>query len=121
MSKILVVEDSRTQRYMVTNILTASQFTVTAAKDGIEALQQIRQACPDVVVLDILMPHLNGYEVCRRLKSNPATKNIPVIMCSLKCTNADRYCAFKQGADAYVSKPFKPKELIETVKQLLNS
>jgi twitching motility two-component system response regulator PilH len=121
MSKILVVEDSRTQRYMVTNILTASQFTVTAAKDGIEALKQIRQACPDVVVLDILMPHLNGYEVCRRLKSNPATKNIPVIMCSLKCTNADRYWAFKQGADAYVGKPFQPKELIETVKQLLNS
>jgi CheY-like chemotaxis protein len=59
MSKILVVEDSRTQRYMVTNILTASQFTVTAAKDGIEALEQIHQACPDVVVLDVLMPHLN--------------------------------------------------------------
>src|SRR5919199_6179017 len=119
MSKILVVEDSRTQRYMVTNLLAASDFTVSAAKDGLEALEQMRQACPDVVILDVIMPHLNGYEVCRRLKSNPATKNVPVIMYSLKCTNADRYWAFKQGADAYISKPFQPKELIETVKLLL--
>ncbi len=119
MSTILVVEDSRTQRYMVTQLLAASEFTVTAAKNGIEALKQIRQACPDVVILDVVMPHLNGYEVCRRLKSNPATKNLPVIMCSLKSTNVDRYWAFKQGADAYISKPFQPKELIETVKMLL--
>ncbi len=120
MSKILVVEDSRTQRYMVTNLLAASEFTVTAAKDGFEALEQIRQGCPDVVILDIIMPQLNGYEVCRRLKSNPATKNVPVIMCSLKSTDADRYWAFKQGADAYISKPFQPTELIETVELLLN-
>jgi twitching motility two-component system response regulator PilH len=120
MSTVLVVEDSRTQRQMVTNLLCASKFTVAAAKDGIEALEQIHQVCPDVVVLDVVMPHLNGYEVCRRLKSNPVTKNVPVIMCSLKCTNADRYWAFKQGADAYIGKPFQPKELIETVQQLLS-
>src|SRR5919199_5794616 len=118
MSKILVVEDSRTQRYMVTNLLTASKFTVTAAKDGIEALEQIGQACPDVVVLDVIMPHLNGYEVCRRLKSNPATKNIPVIMCSLKYTNADRYWAFKQRAHSSVTNRFQPQEVTYTAKQL---
>jgi twitching motility two-component system response regulator PilH len=119
MSNVLVVEDSRTQRYMVTNLLAASEFKVTAAKDGIEALEQIRQACPDLVILDVVMPHLNGYEVCRRLKSNPATKNVAVVMCSLKCTNVDRYWAFKQGADAYIGKPFQPSELINTVKLLL--
>lgn len=119
MSTVLVVEDSRTQRYMVTTLLAASEFTVTTAKDGVEALEQMRQACPDVVILDVIMPQLNGYEVCRRLRSNPATKNVPVIICSLKCTNADRYWAFKQGADAYIGKPFQPSELIETIKHLL--
>ncbi len=121
MSTILVVEDSRTQRYMVSSLLVDSKFTVCAAKDGIEALEQIHQARPDVVILDIIMPRLNGYEVCRRLKSNPATKKIAVIICSLKCTHVDRYWALKQGADAYIGKPFHPKELITTVKQLLRN
>ncbi len=121
MSTILVVEDSYTQRQMIANLLAAAEFTVTAVKDGIEALEQIHQARPDVVILDILMPHLNGYEICRRLKSNPITANVPVIFCSLKSSNVDRYWGLKQGADAYIGKPFQPKELVETVKNLLRN
>jgi twitching motility two-component system response regulator PilH len=120
MSTILVVEDSYTQRQIVADFLVKSEFTVTTAQDGIEALEQIRQACPDLIILDIIMPHLNGFEVCRRLKSHPTTKNIPIIMCSSKCTNADRYWGLKQGADAFLGKPCHSKELIEIVKQLLS-
>jgi twitching motility two-component system response regulator PilH len=74
---------------------------------------------PDLVVLDIVMPKMNGYEVCRNIKSNPETKNVPVLICSLKGEDFDRYWGMKQGADAYIAKPFKPKEFIATIKQLL--
>ena len=74
---------------------------------------------PDLVILDIVMPRMNGYQVCRRLKSDPRTKDIPVIFCSSKSEEIDRYWGIKQGADAYVFKPFQPVELIGTIKQLL--
>lgn len=115
-NKILVVEDSFIQRQMIADLLQASQFSVTTAKDGIEALEKISLTCPDLVVLDIIMPQLNGFEICRRIKANPNTKHIPVILCSSQGGASDLYWGFKQGADAYIIKPFKPKELIETVK-----
>ncbi|MDX2097369.1 MAG: response regulator [Leptolyngbyaceae cyanobacterium bins.59] len=119
MSSVLVVDDSQTLRFMMTELLRANAFKVTAVRDGEEALQQIEEDCPDVVVLDIVMPRLNGYEVCRRLKSNPATQNVSVILCSSNATDVDRYWGLKQGADAYLCKPFRPEELIDTVKQVL--
>ena len=115
MSTVLVVEDSVTQREMI----TGSGLTVTIATDGVEALEQIQGHCPDLVVLDIVMPRMNGYEVCRRLKANPKTQKVPVVMCSSKGEEFDRYWGMKQGADAYIAKPFQPTELVGTVKQLL--
>lgn len=119
MSKVLVVEDSPTQRETISALLQNHQFAVTIASDGVEALECIVSDRPDAIILDIIMPHLNGYEVCRRLKSNPQTETIPVIMCSSKNTEVDRYWGMKQRADAYIIKPFQPTELIETVKYLL--
>ena len=119
MSKVLVVEDSPTQRETISALLQNHQFAVTVASDGVEALEHILSDRPDAIILDIIMPHLNGYEVCRRLKSNPQTETIPVIMCSSKNTEIDRYWGMKQRADAYIIKPFQPTELIETVKYLL--
>ncbi len=119
MSTVLIVEDSVAQREMITDLLKASGLTVTHACDGVEALAQIQGACPDLVVLDIVMPRMNGYEVCRRLKADPKTQNVPVVMCSSKGEEFDRYWGMKQGADAYIAKPFQPTELIGTVKQLL--
>jgi len=113
------VEDSVAQREMITDLLKASGLTVTHACDGVEALAQIQGTCPDLVVLDIVMPRMNGYEVCRRLKADPKTQNVPVVMCSSKGEEFDRYWGMKQGADAYIAKPFQPTELIGTVKQLL--
>lgn len=119
MSTVLVVEDSVTQREMITDALRKSGLTVDVASDGVEALEHIQDKQPDLVVLDIVMPRMNGYEVCRRLKADPNTQNVPVVMCSSKGEEFDRYWGMKQGADAYIAKPFQKKELVGTVKQLL--
>ncbi len=119
MNTVLVVEDSVPQREMITDLLKGSGLDVTVAGDGMEALESIQGTMPDVVVLDIVMPRMNGYEFCRRLKADPVTQNVPVVMCSSKGEEFDRYWGMKQGADAYIAKPFQPMELIGTVKQLL--
>jgi twitching motility two-component system response regulator PilH len=119
MSTVLVVEDSVPQREMITKLLRGIGLNVTLASDGMEALEQIQSQCPDVVVLDIVMPRMNGYELCRRIKANPSTQHMPVVMCSSKAEEFDRYWGMKQGADAYIAKPFQPTELVGTVKQLL--
>ncbi len=119
MSKVLVVEDSLPQREMIAGLLKKSGLNVEEAIDGAEALENIQKYSPDLVVLDIVMPKMNGYEVCRRLKSDPKTQNVPVVMCSSKGEEFDRYWGMKQGADAYISKPFDPIELIGTIRQLL--
>ncbi len=119
MSEVLLVEDSLVQREMISDILKDNGLKVTVVCDGVEALEEMQKSSPDLVVLDIVMPRMNGYEVCRRLKSDPKTKNVPVVMCSSKGEEFDRYWGMKQGADAYIAKPFQPLELIGTIKQLL--
>lgn len=121
MSTVLVVEDSVTQRQMISDLLKESGLnaSVISVADGVEALEQIQNQAPDIVVLDIVMPRMNGYEVCRQIKTDPNTENVPVIMCSSKGEEFDKYWGMKQGADAYIAKPFEPAELIGTIKQLL--
>lgn len=119
MSTVMVVDDSVTLREMIADLLKSRGLNVTVASDGVEALEQIKVNCPDLVVLDIVMPRMNGYEVCRRLKSDPKTVKVPVVMCSSKSEEFDRYWGMKQGADAYIAKPFHPQELVGTIKQLL--
>lgn len=121
MSKVLVVEDSLAQRQMITDLLEEQRLglTIAVASDGVEALEHIKKSNPDLVVLDIVMPRMNGYEVCRRIKADPETKKVSVVMCSSKGEEFDRYWGMKQGADAYIAKPFQPEELIGTIKQLL--
>ena len=119
MSTVLVVEDSITQRELISDLLKGTGLNVIVAVDGQDAIDQLINISPDVVVLDIVMPRMNGYEVCRRIKSDPKTQNVPVVMCSSKGEEFDRYWCMKQGADAYIAKPFQPTELIGTVKQLL--
>ncbi|PZO37505.1 MAG: two-component system response regulator [Pseudanabaena frigida] len=119
MSVVLVVEDSVTQREMIEDLLKGSGLTVKTAGDGVEALEQMQGSCPDIVVMDIVMPRMNGYELCRRIKTDPKTERVPVVMCSSKGEEFDRYWGMKQGADAYIAKPFQPQELVGTVKQLL--
>jgi twitching motility two-component system response regulator PilH len=123
-SKVLVVEDSPAQREMISGLLQRSGLDVTSVNDGLEAMDLIKGLLeqglpPDLVVLDIVMPRMNGYEVCRRIKADPATQHLPVVMCSSKGEEFDRYWGLRQGADAYIAKPFQPQELVGTVRQLL--
>jgi twitching motility two-component system response regulator PilH len=119
MSKVLVVEDSLSQREMIIALLQKSGLAVAVAADGVEAIEKLASVGPDLVVLDIVMPRMNGFEVCRKIKSDPRTQNLPVVLCSSKTEDFDRYWGMKQGADAYVAKPFQAKELLGTIKSLL--
>ena len=121
MRTILIVDDSATVREMVSEILKKSGLNVVEASDGRQAQQKIQQQKPDLVVTDIVMPEMNGYELCRWIKTNPKSQNIPVVMCTSKGEDFDRYWGMKQGADAYIAKPFRPSELVKTIKQLLKA
>ena len=119
MSTILIVDDSSTLREMVAGVLLEAGMSILEAQDGAEAQEKIAASPPDLVILDIVMPSMNGYDLCRWIKSNPNTENLPVVICSSKGEEFDRYWGMKQGADAYIAKPFRPDEMVETVKQLL--
>lgn len=118
MSTVLVVEDSRSQRECISNQLTWSGLNVIQACDGVEALEQIQTNSPDLVLLDIMMPRMDGYGVCLLLKANPETKNIPVVFLTGKGQHFALYWSI-QHAEAYVAKPWQPKELLDTIKRLL--
>ncbi|WP_448381148.1 response regulator transcription factor [Gloeomargarita sp.] len=122
MATVLVVEDQRTQREMIVSLLEQDGFQVLAAEDGDEAWALVRGGqIPDVVVMDVVMPRMNGYELVRRLRDNPQTKQIPVLMCSSKGETFDKHWGLKQGADAYIVKPFEPQDLLGTVRHLLRT
>lgn len=121
MSTVLIVDDSSTLREMISGLLLKAGMSVVEAKDGIEARSMIEGNPPDLVVLDIVMPNMNGYELCRWIKNTQGISNIPVIICSSKGEEFDRYWGMKQGADAYIAKPFRPRDMLDTVKQLLRA
>lgn len=121
MSTVLIVDDSSTLREMIAGLLINAGMSVVEAKDGVEAKELIETNPPDLVVLDIVMPHMNGYELCRWIKNTPNTQTIPVVICSSKSEEFDRYWGMKQGADAYIAKPFRPGDMIDTVRQLLRN
>jgi twitching motility two-component system response regulator PilH len=113
------VDDSATAREMLVAELQRAGFRVMAAADGAEAMEHIKVTPPALVITDLIMPRVNGYELCRNIKSDPLTKHVPVIMCSTKAEEFDRYWGMKQGADAYITKPYQPKDMINAVKYLL--
>ena len=120
MSRVLVVDDSPMLREMISGLLDKTGLTISVAQDGQEAKALIAADPPDLVVLDVVMPNMNGYELCRWIKNTPGTEHVRVILCSSKSEEFDRYWGMKQGADAYVIKPFRPGELLATVKKLLS-
>jgi len=119
MSKILVVDDSPTTLKMVTKTLATTAHHIITAGDGEEAVKTAETEHPDLMVLDVVMPHKNGYQVCRQLKTNATTKNIKIILLTSKDQQVDRFWGMKQGADAYITKPFEEAELLATVTKLL--
>ncbi|UCD08320.1 MAG: response regulator [Dehalococcoidales bacterium] len=120
MPKILVVDDDPAGQRLIKYILTPKGYEVITASNGIVGLQMATQESPDLVVLDVMLPGLDGFEVCRRLREGSNTENISIIMLSGKAQETDRDTGLKMGADAYLIKPVVRQDLIDTVHRLLN-
>lgn len=117
--KILVVDDEKELVKLITFHMTISGYDVLSAKNGIEALEVCQRELPDLIILDIMLPRIDGWEVCRRLRQDPRTRNIPVIMLSALSELNDKLKGFNLGIDDYVTKPFSPRELVVRVKRVL--
>jgi len=108
----LVVEDEPAAAEMLGYNLSIEGFAVQFALDGLQALEMAQTLAPDIIVLDLMLPGMDGYTVCAKLKADPRTKNAPILMLSAKTTAQDRIRGLESGADDYVTKPFSPKEVI---------
>jgi chemotaxis family two-component system response regulator PixH len=119
MGNALVVDDSLTEREILVGHLEEAGITVSIATSGEEALEKIKANTPDLIVLDVVLPGRSGFEVCREIKNSDQTKGIPIIICSTKGSEMDKFWGMKQGADAYLPKPVDKDELLTTVKKLI--
>jgi DNA-binding response OmpR family regulator len=118
-TKILVAEDERDIRELIAFTLRFAGFDVTLAKNGVEAVELVMTENPDLIILDVRMPKMTGYEACRQIKENPATKNTPVLFLSAKGQEAEIQQGLASGAEEYILKPFVPDELVTRVKDIL--
>src|SRR3989454_2990313 len=116
---VLVVEDEPDIRRLVVLHLERDGFRCRTATNGPDALREAKTAVPDLVVLDLMLPELDGLEVCRRLRSDTSTAAVPIIMLTAKSDEVDRVVGLEVGADDYVGKPFSPKELVARVRAVL--
>jgi DNA-binding response OmpR family regulator len=114
--RVLVVEDERDVAELIRYNLTREGYEVVVAATGADGLKQARELRPDLVLLDIMVPQLNGWEVCRRLKQDTETRHIPIIMVTGRVEEGDKVLGFEMGADDYVTKPFSPRELLARVR-----
>ena len=119
MSKqVLVIEDDPDQRRLLERMLVGSGWRVATAPDGETGLAAAKNHPPDAIVLDVMMPRLNGYQTCRQLKADPATAGIPIVMCTSKDQPADEFWASEVGADAFLAKPIDIGRLVQTLDRL---
>ena len=118
-NKVVVVDDEEELRELVADILEADNFRVIKCADTNEGYKRILKSKPDLAILDVKMPQIGGIELCRLLRSDPATKNMPVIMLTVESTETDKVIGLGVGADDYITKPFSNKELVARVKALL--
>jgi two-component system phosphate regulon response regulator PhoB len=119
MNPILIIEDEKDILDLVEYHLKQSGFPVAAVTDGSIALDQIRQNRPSLIILDLMLPGMDGKDICRALKANPLTRSIPILMLTAKSEELDRIVGFELGAEDYVTKPFSPRELVLRVKAIL--
>jgi DNA-binding response OmpR family regulator len=118
-SHILVVDDDPTVAEVVARYLLHAGYTVERAADGRAALEQVAARRPDLVVLDLMLPEVDGLEVCRRLRADPVARDVPVVMLTARGDEQDRITGLELGADDYVTKPFSPRELVLRIQSVL--
>ncbi|HBE19796.1 MAG TPA: two-component system response regulator [Cyanobacteria bacterium UBA11149] len=116
MSTVLVVEDNPSQMELISTYLREGGYSVIQVLDAKEVLDKALSKKPDVILTDVVMPGMSGFELCRQLKNHPVTANIPIVICSSKNQEIDRLWGMRQGAKAYLVKPFSQEDLLRTVK-----
>lgn len=119
--KILVVDDERHIVRLVEVNLTRAGYEVETAYDGVEALEKVAEDLPDMIILDVMMPRMDGFEVLKKLQSDAKYKDIPVIMLTAKAQDADIFKGWQSGVSSYLTKPFNPKELLVFVERIFQS
>ncbi|HLK59395.1 MAG TPA: response regulator [Chthonomonadaceae bacterium] len=119
--KILAVDDERSIVRLIQVNLERHGFQVVTAFDGKQGLEKVASEKPDMVVLDVMMPYMDGFEVLHELRKDPATRELPVIMLTAKANDHDIFQGYKSGADCYLTKPFNPLELINFVKRIFQA
>lgn len=117
--KILVADDEKNIAKLVKVNLERAGFEVVVASDGIEALKKVEEEKPDLIVLDIMMPRMDGITVLKKLKEKEETKSIPVVMLTVKAEDEDIFRGWQEGADSYLTKPFNPAEVVIIVQGIL--
>jgi twitching motility two-component system response regulator PilG len=117
--KIMVVDDSATVRKLISSKLEKSGHEVFCAVDGLDALEQIKALVPDLILLDIMMPQMDGYQVCKLIRSNEATKDVPIVMISGKDGFFDKVRGRMSGTTGYITKPFGPETLMKTIESYM--
>ena len=118
--RILIVEDDETLLSLESILLTSKGYEVKGVMDGTSALEAVASTKPDLVLLDIMLPGVDGYEVCRHIKANQEARHIPVVMLSANNRDEDFVNGEQAGADWYITKPFKSAMVIETIRRLLS-
>jgi two-component system, OmpR family, alkaline phosphatase synthesis response regulator PhoP len=119
--RILVVDDERHIVRLVQVNLERAGYEILTAYDGVEALEKVKTEMPDMVVLDVMMPRMDGFEVLKNLQSDPRFQNIPVIMLTAKAQDADIFKGWASGVSSYLTKPFNPRELLVFVERIFQS
>ncbi len=119
--KILIADDNENIREALTYLLEDEGYSLSMAKDGAETLARVREVHPDILFLDIMMPEINGYDVCRTIKNDPDLRNIYVIMLTAKGQAAEQERGRAAGADEYIVKPFSPMEILAKIKNILKA
>lgn len=116
--KIMVVDDSATERHMLRDLLTKAGYEVVSCESGDDAIVKARQVKPDLILMDVVMPGLNGFQATRAISRDPETKSIPVIMCTSKSQETDKIWGLRQGARDYVVKPVDREMLLAKISSL---
>lgn len=117
MGTILVVDDMATNRELIGKVLSGTGHTLVYAENGDQAIQRAKELKPSLILMDVVMPGLNGFNACRLLKQDDTTKAIPIVLVTSKGTDSDKFWGKKQGADDHVVKPFNPNDLLEVVRR----
>ena len=121
MAKILVVDDSQTQLYALSKILKDAEYDVVTASDGAEGVEKASSEAPDLILMDVVMPGLNGFQATRKIGRNPATASIPVIFVTTKDQETDKIWGMRQGAADYITKPVDKSLLLSSITRALEN